>query len=156
MKRLDTVRVLLVQDSRPMRILVREMLRALGVQHCQCAASVPEACEILHVLTPDLVITDLIMEGEDGVGLTRRIRAWNDYAIAHVPIVMMSGHSERSRVQAALEAGVNTFLVKPVSARALADHVAFALNGHRAVLSERDDHHFGDIGALAHTAPMAG
>lgn len=139
MKRLDTIRALLIEDSRPMRILVRDMLRALGITKCECAASADEAIEILSMFTPDLVITDLIMEGEDGIGLARRIRGWNDGAIARVPIVMMSGHSERSRVKAALDAGVNTFLVKPVSARALAHHVSFALNDGRGTLARYDN-----------------
>jgi DNA-binding NtrC family response regulator len=47
------------------------------------------------------------------------------------PIIMMTGHAEMSCVAAAIDAGVNTFLAKPISARSLADHVAAALNDRR-------------------------
>jgi CheY-like chemotaxis protein len=125
------VKTLFVDDNQTMRILIREMLRGLGLTNCQTAGSAEESMEILRVFMPDLVITDLALGGEDGISLTRRIRASRDNRLAHVPIIMLSGHSERSRVQAALEAGVDTFIVKPVSVRALADHIDYALNGPR-------------------------
>ncbi len=127
--RLDTRRVLLIEDSRPMRLIVREMLRALGFAHCQCAASAEEAFEILQTYVPDLVITDYMLDGEDGISLTRRIRTLDSPALARTPIVMMSGHSEKSNVEAAIEAGITTFLVKPLSCASLAHHVDFALTG---------------------------
>jgi CheY-like chemotaxis protein len=127
--RIDTLRVLLVEDSRPMRMLLREMLRALGFAHCKCAASAEEAFAIMETYAPDLVITDYMLDGEDGIRFTQRIRTLDSPILSRTPIVLMSGHSEKSNVQAAIKAGVTAFLIKPLSARSLADHVDFALTG---------------------------
>jgi CheY-like chemotaxis protein len=131
MKAFTSVRVLIVDDNRQMRILVRELLRALEVRQCAEAEDAEQAARLLHAFRADLVITDLALGREDGITLVKRIRTLPDPTAARVPIIMMTGHSERSRVAAALEAGVNTFLAKPISARALADHVAAALGDRR-------------------------
>jgi two-component system chemotaxis response regulator CheY len=125
----ETLRVLLVEDSRPMRTLIREMLRALGFAHCECAASAEEAFSIMETYAPDLVITDYLLDGEDGINFTRRIRTLDSPTLSCTPIVLMSAHTERSNVQAAITAGVTAFLIKPLSARSLADHIDFALTG---------------------------
>ena len=55
----------------------------------------------------------------DGLELTQMIRQPGANANPYVPIIMMSGHSEKKRVMAARDAGVTEFLAKPVSAKAL-------------------------------------
>ncbi|MCB9740065.1 MAG: response regulator [Deltaproteobacteria bacterium] len=66
---------------------------------------------------PDLIITDLMMPGIDGLELVRRLRA--DAATAHTPIIMLTARGAlEDRVQG-IESGVNTYLQKPFSAREL-------------------------------------
>lgn len=129
------IRTLLIDDSRPMRILVREVLNALGLCTCNEAASAEEAMTILREYRPDVIITDYILGGEDGISFVKRVRqnAAHDDWSARVPIIMMSGHGQRSVVQAAITAGATTFLVKPVSARSIAEHLAYALNERTAL-----------------------
>ncbi len=131
-------RLLLVDDNRTMRVLVREITRALGFSNCREASDARAAMDALVLFRPTLVITDMVLGGEDGLTLARRIRRSEDRAIARVPIIMMSGHSELVHVQAAVHAGVNTFLAKPISARALAEHVHYALNDQRPFISGPD------------------
>jgi CheY-like chemotaxis protein len=127
----NLVRVLVVDDNKQMRVLVRELLRALDIRVCDEGADAEEGLKLLRGLRHDLVITDLAMGKQDGIAFARRIRTMPDNPYPTVPIIMMTGHAEMSRVEAAIDAGVNTFLAKPISARSLADHVASALNDRR-------------------------
>lgn len=132
MKPLNLIRVLVVDDNKQMRVLVRELLRALDIRLVAEAADAAEGLRELRSHRPDLVITDLAMgRKEDGIILARDIRLATNSATTTVPIIMMTGHAEMSRVAAAIDAGVNTFLAKPISARSLADHVSAALNDRR-------------------------
>ncbi len=132
MKPLSLTRVLVVDDNKQMRVLVRELLRALDIRLIAEAADADEGLKLLRSYRADLVITDLAMGGkEDGIVLAREIRHATNSATTTVPIIMMTGHAEMSRVSAAIDAGVNTFLAKPISARSLAEHVSAALNDNR-------------------------
>ena len=55
----------------------------------------------------------------DGLELTQMIRQPGANANPYVPIIMLTGHSEKKRVTAARDAGVTEFLAKPISAKAL-------------------------------------
>ncbi len=68
---------------------------------------------------PDIVLTDWAMPIFDGLELTQMIRQPNANANPYVPIIMLTGHSERKRVIAARDAGITEFLAKPISAKAL-------------------------------------
>ncbi len=124
-------RVLVVDDNKQMRVLVRELLRALEMRGCDEASDAEEGLKLVKRLRHDLIITDLAMGKQDGIAFARRIRTMPDNPCPTVPIIMMTGHAEMSRVAAAIDAGVNTFHAKPISARSLADHVASALNDRR-------------------------
>jgi len=65
------------------------------------------------------VITDWVMPIFDGLELTQMIRQPGANANPYVPIIMLTGHSEKRRVMTARDAGVTEFLAKPISAKAL-------------------------------------
>ena len=68
---------------------------------------------------PDIVMIDWAMPIFDGLELTQMIRQPGANANPYVPIIMLTGHSEKKRVIAARDAGVTEFLAKPISAKAL-------------------------------------
>ena len=78
----------------------------------------------------DLVLADWLMRPMDGLNFAQALRR-NGGKNARAAIVMVSAHSESSRVKAARDAGVNSFLVKPISARSLFHHVSSALHDQR-------------------------
>lgn len=119
----ERAQVLIVDDNRPMRILVRSLLRAAGLRRTFEANDPAEAFDILHANPIDLVITDLAMKPLDGIEFTTMIRRASDSPNPYVAVIMMTGHAERSRVALARDAGVTSFLVKPLSAKALIDHL---------------------------------
>ena len=73
--------------------------------------------------SPDIVITDWSMPIFDGLELTQMIRQPGANANPYVPIIMLTGHSEKKRVVQARDAGVTEFLAKPISAKALYQRV---------------------------------
>jgi DNA-binding response OmpR family regulator len=85
----------------------------------------------MHQSHVDLLLVDWCMKPIDGISFTNTIRRSHDSPNPTVAIVMISAHSERSRVEQARDAGVNGFLVKPISTRLLFDRIAAALSDHR-------------------------
>jgi signal transduction histidine kinase len=66
---------------------------------------------------PNLVVTDLMMPGIDGLELTRRLRS--DPATHHIPVIMLTARGELEDRVAGLETGVNAYLTKPFSPKEL-------------------------------------
>lgn len=121
--RLDFLKILLVDDNQHMRVLLTEILRAIGVRHIFEAANGAEAVQMLRVHPIDIVMTDLAMQPLDGVDFTRLIRQSPDSPNPMIPIIMISGHSTIQRVAEARDAGVTEFLAKPVTARGVIDRL---------------------------------
>lgn len=130
MDALASVQVLLVDDNRQMRFLLRSILRAAGLHRVAEANDAEEALEFFKRFSVDLMIVDWQMQPMDGIALTRRIRR-GDEAIRELPIVMLTAHTERSRVEAARDAGVHGLVRKPISTRLLLDRVSTALTDSR-------------------------
>lgn len=119
MEGLENLRVLLVEDNKHMRSIVSAVLSSVGIRHIRAAPDGASALETLKDWTPDLAIVDFQMQHMDGVEFTRAVRAAQGKPHAFLPIIMLTGHSERSRVFDARDAGVTEFVAKPLSAKAL-------------------------------------
>jgi two-component system chemotaxis response regulator CheY len=133
-----TIKVLIVDDEHYMRKVVRTMLVGIGVRTVYEAADGPAGLESIRSLTPDVVILDWEMPGLDGTGFARMVRSPQTFPYPDVPIIMLTGHGERSRVIQAIQSGVNEFLLKPVSSKALQDRLVSVLTKPRDVLSAGD------------------
>lgn len=116
---LDNVRILVVDDMKPMLDLTKTILNIFGFQHVYTADNGEKAFELVCSKEPDLIITDWIMEPMDGLDLTRKIRNDERSPDPFVPIIMMTGFSSKLRVEAARDAGITEFLVKPYSSEDL-------------------------------------
>jgi CheY-like chemotaxis protein len=128
---LENVTVLLVDDSRSMRDLMKTILRELGVQRIDEAGSGAEGLEWLHEGKYDIVFVDWMMEPIDGWEFVRFVRNSIDSPNRYIPIIMITGHSEAHRVRAARDIGVTEFLVKPVSAKAVAQRLEAVIHHPR-------------------------
>lgn len=131
MDRLAQLQVLVVDDNRQMRFLIRTILRAAGVRRVAEAESGDEAIELMHRFRVDLVIVDWNMRPQDGIALTRRIRQAPDSPNHEAPIVMLTAHTERARVAAARDAGIHGLVRKPISTHMLLERVSAALTDTR-------------------------
>ncbi len=116
---LSDLRILIVDDYPPMRAILRVMLKALGVRDIGEAGDGLAALDEMQEFRADIVIADYRMIPMDGVELTHRIRGGEVGVDPFTPVVMVSGHSDKSRICEARDAGVTEFLVKPISATLL-------------------------------------
>jgi CheY-like chemotaxis protein len=117
------LRFLLVEDNPHMRRIVRALLYGFGAREVIEAENGATGLEAFIHNAPDIVITDWVMPVMDGLQLIQMIRQPNGSANPFVPIIMLTGHSDRRRVLAARDAGVTEFLVKPISSKALYQRV---------------------------------
>jgi two-component system, chemotaxis family, chemotaxis protein CheY len=120
----EQLKALVVEDNTHMRMLLRSLLLALGIREVLEAGCGEEAFAILRERAPDLVLTDLSMKPMDGIEFTRAVRLSGDSPNPYVPIIMVTGHTERHRVEAARDAGVTEFLAKPITVQNLFLRVA--------------------------------
>jgi len=117
----QALRVLVADDNAHMRRIIRAILHGLGVREVYEAADGAEAVEQFIAHAPDVVVADWVMPILDGIEMTRMMRDQKSSVNPFVPIIMVSGHSERAKVMAARDAGVTEFMCKPISAKALHD-----------------------------------
>jgi two-component system, chemotaxis family, chemotaxis protein CheY len=128
------ITVLIVDDNTHMRSIIKELLRAVGIQDIKEAADPVDAFELIKTIPIDLVLVDFSMPIIDGVEFTQMVRTSSDSPNPYLPIVMITGHSERSRVSSARDAGVNEFLVKPVTAKSLMERISSVVNHPRSFI----------------------
>lgn len=115
----ESLKLLLVEDNMQMRVLLRQLVIALGVNDIRETTNGRDALAIVREVKIDVILTDLSMQPMDGIELTRSVRQSPDIANPYVPIIMVTGHSERHRVEAARDAGVTEFLAKPITTKNL-------------------------------------
>lgn len=120
---LSAMRVLLVDDNQHMRSIVSAVLAGVGVEQVRECWDGAEALDALRQWPADVAIVDFHMQPVDGVEFTRLVRQAADSPNPFLPIIMLTGYAERSRVMEARDAGVTEFIVKPVTARAVLDRL---------------------------------
>ena len=130
--RLDRLRVLVVEDNPHMTLIVKTILRGFGIQDIQ-ETRTPEAAWALLAREPvDILILDRQLGAEDGLDLVRRIRASTTGVTPYLPVIMLSAHTSRARIEEARDAGVTEFCCKPLTARDLFAKMAAIIDRPRA------------------------
>ena len=135
---LSALRVLLVDDNQHMRSIVAAILAGVGVQHVRECWDGAEALDALRQWPADVAIVDFQMTPIDGVEFTRLVRNAGDSPNPFLPIIMLTGHAERTRVEEARDAGVTEFVVKPVTARAVLDRLSAVIARPRPFVRTSD------------------
>jgi CheY-like chemotaxis protein len=115
----NRLRFLVIDDNAHMRRILRTLLHSFGTRDVYEAEDGASGLEAFMHFIPDIVITDWAMPIFDGLELTQMIRQPGANGNPYVPIIMLTGHSEKKRVLSARDAGVTEFLAKPISAKAL-------------------------------------
>ena len=120
---LHGVDILIADGNAYMRRLTRSMLLNLGAKSVLEAADGLAALEAIRTDDPDVVLLDWDMPVLNGMEVMRIVRSPGVFPRANVPIVMLTGRANISAVTAALRAGVNEFLIKPTSPKALRERL---------------------------------
>jgi two-component system, chemotaxis family, chemotaxis protein CheY len=119
--------VVVVDDNQYMRKMIRNLLVNCGIKEIYEAADGIAALDTIRTVGPDVVILDWEMPLLSGAELVRIVRSPGVFPMPDVPIIMLSGHGERWRVVEAVKLGVNEYLIKPVSAKAIYDRLVSIL-----------------------------
>ena len=121
--------ILVVDDAPTNRDLIFQTLTPYGYE-VRLADSVANAMAQLETVTPDLILSDLHMPGENGFNFIRRVK--DDPRLAALPFVFISssvwGESDR---ETALALGVTRFLLRPIEPHVLIDEIARCLPARR-------------------------
>ena len=128
-------RVLVIEDNLLNLELVTDLLEASG--HIVCSArTAEEGLRLAHEARPDVVLMDLSLPGMDGLAATRALRA--DPATGDLPVIALTAYAMKGDEEAALSAGCDGYLAKPINTRTFARRVAAcaALAGLRRARKE--------------------
>ena len=103
----DTPRILLIDDEPSIREPLSEYLEAQGFAVTD-AANAAEARSVLRAQSVDLVVSDIMMPGEDGLSLTRHLRETSS-----IPVILLTARAEDTERIIGLEIGADDYVVKP-------------------------------------------
>ena len=107
-------RLLLVEDNADLRRYLTRLLRSNG----WAVAAAPDAESALRQQeVPDIILSDVMLPGRDGLSLVRMIRANPDYAT--VPVILLTARAGAESAAEGLRAGADDYIIKPFNAEEL-------------------------------------
>ena len=136
--RYDLLKILLVDDNHHMRVLLGEILRAIGVRDIFEASDGAAGLQTMKTNRVDIIMTDLSMQPLDGIDFVRLLRRSPDSPNQMCPVIMITGHSTLARVHEARDAGVNEFLAKPLTARGVVERIMQVVDHPRPFVKTAD------------------
>ena len=119
----DKLHVLIVDDEPNVRRVLHTLLDQAGYATTR-AESGEQALDLVRAQDPDLVLTDLRMEGMDGMELLRRLTG----SFPEIPVVMLTAHGTVDNAVEAMKRGAHDFLTKPFERDQVLAVVAAALD----------------------------
>ncbi|MCC5652226.1 response regulator [Nostoc sp. XA013] len=127
----SSARILLVDDNTDMRNYLRRILSEY--YKVDVAIEGETALAAAYNDPPDLILSDIMMPGMDGIELLRKLRA--DLRTREIPILLLSARAGEESAVEGLESGADDYLVKPFSRRELLARVAANLELGRVRLA---------------------
>lgn len=120
------VLILIVEDNETNQLLASTVLEREGFR-VELAGNAVEAMQKLSIGSPDLILMDVQMPGEDGLSLTRRLKA--DQKTAGIPVVALTALAMLGDRERTLEAGCAGYIAKPINTRTFGAEVRKYLAG---------------------------
>src|SRR3989449_9158722 len=117
--------ILLVEDNEANQLLASAVLELEGFE-VRIAGSGSEVFEVLRDCVPDLILMDVQLPGQDGLTLTRMIKA--DPATSPIPVLALTAHAMTGDRELALAAGCAAYISKPIDTRTLGVQVRQVLS----------------------------
>ena len=127
--------LLIAVDDEPRNAALLEAILGRAGYRLRIATDLAQARDLLATEAPDLVLLDRHLPDGDGLELIREIR--NSERLGRVPILLVSASVLPRDVQAAVDAGADGFLAKPVRVKPLVDEVRRLLAPDPAVGASR-------------------
>jgi len=132
------LKVLLIDDNQHFRVLLRTILMSLGVVDIREAQDGGDGLAVLATFPADLVILDWKMVPMDGVTFAHKVRRGGATLNSRVPILMLTAFGSDKVIEEGRAAGVDAFLTKPVSARALITQLIQVLEEPRSWVEQEN------------------
>ena len=130
---LQTPRVLVVDDERFVREIVRRWLERVGYE-CTCVESVGLACDLLQQHTFDIVTSDISLPGRSGMELLQTVQE----KYPETAMLMLTANADTKLAIQALTLGAYGYLLKPVEQEELLCQIERALEHRRLVMENRE------------------
>lgn len=108
------MKILVVDDFSTMRRIVKNVLKQLGFEDIDEAEDGVQAYAKLQSDTFGFVVADWNMPNMDGLELLKKVRS--DPKLKDTAFLMVTAESEKDKVITAIQAGVNSYIVKPFTA----------------------------------------
>ncbi|MGD2164682.1 MAG: response regulator [Anaerolineae bacterium] len=125
----DKKQILLVEDYQPMAGAIESILEMSGYVVSTAADGI-EALEIMELVTPDLIVADILMPEMDGYAFHRAVKErpeWRD-----IPFIFLTSMAEREDVQRGRDVGVHSYITKPFEPEELLAATRAELEGGRS------------------------
>jgi len=132
------IKALVIDDDPMSRDLVVSILEGVGLVNVERAADGEEAFKRLNAAVPDLIVSDVMMEPMDGIAFTRRLRTHRASPNPHIPVILLTAHTDRTTVIEARDAGVNAFVAKPVSIDEMRRKIELVIKDPRRFIRSED------------------
>jgi len=113
------IKVVIVDDKHVMRKVIRALLMSIGVEQIFEAGDGVSGLDTVRTIVPHLVLLDWDMPGMSGREFVKKVRSPESFPQPDVPIIILTGHREKSCIVDAERLGINAYLVKPVSGEQL-------------------------------------
>lgn len=135
-------KVLIVEDDMLLSMVEERLVKKLGYQVIGKATNGEDAIEKMKEHHPDVILMDIILKGEmDGIETMKEIRHHSD-----VPVIYLSGNSDRFNYERAKKTGFSDYLVKPITLHDLREPFEKALNGKPHTNGKQSNGYYSDSG----------
>jgi two-component system, chemotaxis family, chemotaxis protein CheY len=133
-KLIESLAILIVDESQYMRKLTRTMLMNIGAKTIYEAADGVAALDAIRSGNPDVAIIDWDLPVLSGSQVVKIVRSPGVFPKPHLPIIMLTADADRTKVAEAMRLGVHEFLLKPTSPRALQERILSIIMKPRAMV----------------------
>lgn len=130
--RLTNVRVLVVDDNPPIRMLMRTLLLDLGIGMVDMASNPQQGWDSFRQFHHDMIFLDWPAGNAQALDFLKQIRCAPDSPLPDVPVIIVTGYSEASRVRQARDAGASDMLIKPFTMTCLVNHLIHLIESRHA------------------------
>jgi two-component system cell cycle response regulator DivK len=112
--------ILVVEDNPANMMLVVAVLERAGFRIAQ-ASSAEAARRLIETVSPDLILMDIQLPGEDGLSLTRELKT--NPTTTHIPIIVLTAHAMKGDEVQAIAAGCDAYVAKPIDTHKFATFI---------------------------------
>lgn len=111
------MRILIVDDHEPMRKIIKNILRQIGLEDMDEAIDGRDAVKKMKEKNFDIVLLDWNMPGMTGLDVLKIIKS--DQNLKNIPVIMVTAESSKEKIIEAVNFGVTDYIVKPFTAEVL-------------------------------------